>query len=169
MQENENLIEEEVAQKSPVFLIVLCVLSWISAASSGFFSLVNLLFYESRKHNSLMELELKKEEYEILPSSDINDLAIEITEATIVSVEKFFAHINTSNFIVAVVSALAVYWMFKRLKKGFYLYAAIHILAFIPAYLYMTPSSISGTLMLLNVFFTLLFVTLYATQLKKMK
>lgn len=89
MQENENLIEEEVAQKSPVFLIVLCVLSWISAASSGFFSLVNLLFYESRKHNSLMELELKKEEYEILPSSDINDLAIEITEATIVSVEKF--------------------------------------------------------------------------------
>jgi hypothetical protein len=168
----EETLDFNEKPKRPVLITVLAILSWIASAFGGIQALINLVFYEARKHNTLQQLELSKEQFEQMSNNPMADLFESSLNASIEMIEKFFFLSNATNFAVSAISALAVYWMFKLKRKGFILYSSVHLLGLIPLF-YISHTIENNALMnfatYVSVFFTVLFIGLYSIHLKKMK
>ena len=72
--------------------------------------------------------------------------------------------------IVAIVLCIVGAVQMRKLKKtGFYIYTIGEILPLIVTYIFIGTAALSGLRLLFSLFFTLIFVILYATQIKYMK
>lgn len=151
----------------PTFLTVLCILSWISAVWSFLSSAMSI----ATKEKALDALRQSKESLEIQSGNESLSFMEGFMNNSLASIQDTIDHfmlINTSNLTLYAAQIVAVFFMFKLQKKGFWLYTFVQILLLIMPFIYMTTNSV----MLLGSGFTLLisgaFVAMYATNLKHM-
>lgn len=140
-------INETAAPKRPTFLTVLCVLTFISAGSGIFSSLLTPLFSEV-----LVEM------VKIYPGLDEN------IKADAIKIYEAGWSYHATTFVLSLCSLLGAIMMWKLKKNGFHFYALSNLgLLFVPMAL-LGMSTGWG-----NIFLTSGFIGMYAVHLKEMK
>jgi hypothetical protein len=165
----ENVLDYENEQTKglPVFLKVLCILTFVGAGLYALASLYNMVAFES----SIKQLEMSNE---ILSSTDnpLGDMT-GLIEATKKWGMLSYA-LGLTGCILCLVGALM---MWKLKKTGFYIYVVGQIIPFIGSYLLMSANTggnnfmgtVSTISIVMSVIFSAAFVVMYAFNLKHLK
>jgi len=155
--------EEENPKGSnrPAFLKVLCILSWISVALGVFGCLSNSLTPFSDSMDILDD--------QISMMEEIDAPGLEDFGYFLQAKKDNFKLENTGNFILILIEGFAVYLMFMLKKIGFWVYTGTQI-GFIMLMTLIYPISNMFTILTLIIylFLIVLFVILYALNLKHM-
>mgnify|MGYP005997570631 CR=1 FL=1 len=161
----------EQPKERPTFLTVLCILSWITAIWTSIGALISVM----TKQNSIDKLLMSKDmvenagiEIEDEGMSFLSSFMNGSLQAVKDQIDNFML-INTSNLVLYGAKILAVFFMFKLLKKGFWLYVFVQVLLLILPFVYMTVNSVMILGTVFTSFITLAFIIMYATNLKHMK
>ena len=145
--ENAEILNENVNPERPLFLKVLCILTFISAGIGSLSALLTPLFSEQI--------------IELIQSSPNYDEA-NMAEALIVLQAGWGYYIIM--FVLASASLIGAILMWNLKKIGFHVYALANLIAlFVPILMFSMPISWSGILL------TACFIALYALNLKHMK
>ncbi|MES2590537.1 MAG: hypothetical protein V4608_01545 [Bacteroidota bacterium] len=144
--ENVEILNENETPKRPVFLTVLCILTFISSGIGSVTALLTPLFSETI--------------IEFLQNSPNYDEA-EMAETVAALQAGFGFYLMVS--ILAVCSLVGAILMWKLKKIGFHIYAISNLVAlFIPMLMLSTPISWPGIVI------TAIFISMYAVHLKLM-
>lgn len=143
----ENIFAEDQQPKRPTMLTVLCVLTFIG---SGFTLLSNL----SATLMSASVLDAVRDFYESAGYGSLYDTM----EASMLA----FKRVAPYMLLFTLVSLFGAIVMFRLKRMGFFLYAAAQLIMLV------FPLCFGADINILSLFFTLLFVVLYAVQLKYM-
>lgn len=164
----ENPFEENKLQR-PAFLMVLCILTFVScgwSVLSNLFSLFTVSImnsaYNIEQYSSMMGTMEDQGVSSFL--SGFLSSSIELLQVTV----KYAKEIAIMQLVLSVISLVGAIMMFHLKRPGFYLYAAAQIimLLVIP---YLAGFTISVvTALFFSTFFTVLFIVLYAVNLKYM-
>lgn len=163
--------EIEQPKERPTFLTVLCVLSWITAIWTSISALISILTKQSSIDNLMLSRDMVENAGAEIEEEGISFLSAIMNgslEAIQDQIDNFML-INTSNLVLYVAQILAVYFMFKLQKKGFWLYTFVQALLLIMPFVYMTVNSVMILGTVFTAFITLAFIIMYATNLKHMK
>ena len=154
--------------KKPVFLKVLCILSWIYVGL-GLIGGISTSF--TSKNDQIKNIDLQLENTLIALEQQGDPLSWRDGTIEYFNAEKEHLMIkNIINLLLLLAEGLAVYFMFMQKRTGFWLYSVIQlgfilmVFAFYPFPNFMT--SISLTMMGFTI---LLFEILYAVNLKHLK
>ena len=157
----ENPFEEQQNKlQRPTFLLVLCILTFIG---SGWGTLSNLFsVFTAGLTNSSMQME----HY----SSMLNGM--DILSSTMASLQATFVHakeIAVINLVLSVISLLGAILMFQLRRIGFYFYTAAQILMLfvLPYFAGFNFMVLAG--MLFSAIFAVIFIVMYALNLKYMR
>lgn len=163
--------EFEKAPKRPAFLLVLCILSFISIGLSFITALFSLITGPSSEEEILelkVEFTQQMSEMDALGAhwaSEIFRKLIHITEATNAA-----HYMNTfTTILILLVGALGVFMMLKGKKLGFHFYIIYSLLTAVQLYLFVDPRYIPTFLVVTSLLFSGIFVLLYGLNLKHMK
>ncbi len=167
----DNILYEEQAQpkKRSTFLTVLCVLSFIA----GIWTIGQTAFtYFTFDDNYPKQLEALNNALEQLSDSGMDSGFIyKNAENAIVVLEKTAENlgaISLGTILFALLSLLGAFMMFNLKKMGFFIYSFANLFTLlIPLVLIDFDASLTG--FLINLAITVLFIVLYALQLKQMK
>lgn len=165
----ENVTTINVTKKRPTFLTVLCILSFIG--SGGFGLIYSLYQYATFESTYSAQQEKLTTALEQLKDAGMDSgFFYKSTENGLVVLEKMSQNlglITGVNCLFALLSLLGIFMMFKLQKNGFYLYTLVNFfwilvpLVLIDFEATMINAIIAGA-------FTVLFVILYAVNLKHM-
>ncbi|MGV6861518.1 MAG: hypothetical protein ACWA41_07085 [Putridiphycobacter sp.] len=151
-------------EKRGTFLLVLCILSWIS---SGFWTINYLSTLASGKkgvQDQILEIE------DQLDSVD-SELMYSILESGLfqanITLESFYAS-QLSLFIIYAIGILSVFLMFKLKRNGFGLYALYGILAPIIYFYFFKSLPESTSTLVFSLSISAVFIIMYYTNLKRM-
>lgn len=145
--ETEEIMNENTVSKRPVFLTVLCILSFISSGLGSITALLTPLFADT-----IIEF------LQNAPGFDETQMyeTIQVLQAG----WGFYA----ITFLLAVGSFIGVFFMWNLRKTGFHFYAISNLgLLLTPMLLFGMPTNWT------SIFFTASFILLYAINLKYMK
>jgi len=170
---NEVLEHNEFQEtpKRPVFLLVLCILSFISIGIgfiTALFSLITGPSSEEVMRETKVQFTQQMSEMEGMGAhwaSEIFRKLIHITEATNAAHYMY----TLSTIIILLVGAFGVYMMLKGRKLGFHFYIIYSLLAAVQLYLFVDPKYIPTFMVVTSLFFSGIFVLLYALNLKHLK
>lgn len=153
--------------RRPVFLLVLCILTFINTGSSllslaGSF-LNGPLTEEQLNEQRTVFAELADE----MRSANLHDFAY-ITEQLQRMSESvnqhFYANISIS-FMVLCLGVVGAAFMLVGRKLGFHLYIAYSLLAIIQMYFFASPSDIPTIVVILNLILAAVFIFMYSRNL----
>ncbi|MGB0933719.1 MAG: hypothetical protein ACPGU5_05520 [Lishizhenia sp.] len=167
-----NSIQTEEETKRPVFLTVLCVLSFISIGfglMSSLLGMINGPISNEKLEESLVDM------YNML--SFYQDQGIEVMTDFIQKTIDSSLYINNETFylnealglISLLVGLVGVVFMFKQLKLGFHFYIIYSILPVVILYMVLPAELISTFFVGISLFFNAIFCLLYGLNLKYMK
>jgi len=152
---------EEQPKKRPIFLTVICILTWVGSGIAFLSSLVG--FFSN-------------------PNSDYNELANTPGTEELIGLmppyEEFVLWSNVSNgvgFLVAIICIVGALLMFQLKKNGFFLYLAGCIISIVISFMAMShlmPSGLAWAGYLaaaLGAIISVAFIIMYAVNLKHMK
>lgn len=142
-------VEEKQENKRPVFLTVLCILTFIGAGFSVLSALI-MLFLPA----SFME-GMQGQFVDMLGEDKADEMVASMTLAT---------KLAPYQFVLSLLSLVGAIMMFQLKRLGFYLYVLAQVL------LVVLPAFISGQWGIFwQAFWAILFIVLYALNLKSMK
>lgn len=149
-------VYQPVEKKRPVFLTVLCILSWVAGGFSVVISLVMLMTKDFMIEAIERSMDFVQTDHEV-----------EVLEATIEN----FNLTASLNFGLYAISIIAVIMMFKLNKVGFYIYAVTHtVLLVYPMVLMPFGNDMAAMLgIAFSVAIYLAFIIMYGVNLKHMK
>lgn len=166
----ENPFEEQQNKlQRPTFLLVLCILTFIG---SGWGTLSNLFsVFTAGLTDSSMQMEHYSSMLNGMDQGAGSAVLSDILNSTMASLQATFVHareIAVVSLVLSVISLLGAILMFQLRRLGFYLYTAAQILA-----LFVLPYFAGFSMYVLIVMFfsgliSLLFIILYAVNLKYM-
>ncbi|WP_321280584.1 hypothetical protein [Marinifilum fragile] len=165
----ENVTTIELPKKRPTFLTVLCILSFIG---SGFLLGSNIYQYFMFDTTYAKQMKMLETQQEALSDAGIESgFAYNSIQNGIVTLEKTSQNlglISGANILFALLSLLGVFLMFKMSKNGFYLYTFANLFwLLVPLALIDFEATMMNTAVL--GFFTIVFIIMYAVNLKHMK
>jgi hypothetical protein len=133
----------------PVFLKVLCILSWINAGLWILLFTFFKLFVNDEVASQAIEMQKTDEEKKAL------EFSIQFLEQT-----------SLPFLLLYLISIISVYMMWEMKKKGFMIYAPLHLVIILVPYFVM-PFSISD--FLFSFLIVSVFIGMYTSNLKYMK
>lgn len=171
---NENYIDinEEVEQnpKRPVFLTVLCVLSFITLG----FGMLSLVFSLMMGQPSTEEIESVSNQYIQTASTmrDQNalwaaDLMEKMADLTILQNDHFMV-VQLINTIMILTGFIGVLFMFRGRRLGFHFYIIYNLLSIGGVYLVAPFNMVPNIILIMGLIFSGLFIFLYSRNLKWM-
>lgn len=165
----ENVTTIEIPKKRPTFLTVLCILSFIG---SGFLLGATIYQYFTFEKSYPKQMEMFTTQLETLSDAGIDSgFAYKSLENGIITLEKTSQNlgmISGVNTLFAILSLLGIFMMFKLKKNGFYLYSGVNLFwLLVPLILVDFEASMTNALVM--GFFTILFIIMYAVNLKHME
>jgi hypothetical protein len=170
-------VTEEVSETRPMFLTVLCILTWIGSGIGVLSGLFSVLTY-SRATQKIKESGVKfqdlSDELDSTPSSGEagEEIAKKMMKGVVEGMDSMIEWANTINWInigVATMCIIGAVLMWKLKRTGFFLYTVATIIGVV------TPITLMGsnflTLMSVAVggFFGLIFIILYGVNYKHLK
>lgn len=163
----ENPFETQSAQpRRPAFLTVICILTFIGSGW-GVVSGVMKLF-TANLMNSNMQIDTYSS---MMGDVEDNSLATQMLQSTMETFQTTAIHakeIATMNLVLSLMSLLGAILMFNQRRLGFYFYAVAQVLMLfvIPYFAGFSMMTVIGTVG--SGFITLIFIILYAVNLKHM-
>lgn len=165
---NENAYNNE---PRPVFLKVLCILSYVFIGYSLLENVLKLVSGPASKD------QMQAQKVQLLKSVDQfkemdADFAVDLFQKLIIMIESINANFYLfclTGIIYTVIGFIGVYMMWNAKKKGFHLYIIYSILMSTQLYFIMSPQNIPSFLIIWNLLFSGLFVFMYSRNLKWMK
>ena len=166
----ENPFEEQQNQfQRPTFLLVLCILTFIG---SGWGTLSNLFsVFTAGLTDSSMQMEHYSSMLNSMDQGAGSAVLSDILNSTMASLQATFVHareIAVVSLVLSVISLLGAILMFQLRRLGFYLYTAAQILALFVLPYFAGFSMYVGMVMFFSGLISLLFIILYAVNLKYM-
>lgn len=144
--ENIEILNENEAPKRPMFLTVLCILTFISSGIGSITALLTPLFSDT-----IIEF--------LQNSPNYDEVAMAETVAALQAGYGFYLIVS----VLAVCSLVGAILMWKLKKIGFHIYAISNLVAlFIPMLMLSSPISWPAIMI------TAVFITMYAVHLKLM-
>lgn len=155
----------------PVFLIVLCILSYIWIGFSLLFTLLSV------SHGPSTKDEMISNKARISKSmNDMREAGMESWIPTFKKIEIMSEKLNENYYLMTAISVLAlllglfgVISMWKGKKNGFHFYIIYSILASCQVYFFVSPDYVPTFLILLNLIISGLFVFMYSRNLHWLK
>lgn len=177
MEENDLILDEQSNQgnnERPMFLTVLCILTWIGSGIAFLGALINLftvntiskVYGESdTRFSDLMEEIPETGE----PGEEIGRAFAEEMVGGMDNLMKWMPTINLVNLGVAILCIIGALLMWRLKKTGFYIYTAATLLAIIVP-LVLLGGNLLGALSAVGAgFFGVAFVIMYGVNLKHMR
>lgn len=166
----ENPFEEQQNRlQRPTFLLVLCILTFIG---SGWGILSNLFsVFTAGLTDSSMQMEHYSSMLNSMDQGENSAMISDILSSTMTSLQATFMHareIAVIKLVLSVISLLGAVLMFQLRRFGFYLYTAAQILALFVWPYFAGFSMYIGIMMFFSGLISLIFIILYAVNLKYM-
>lgn len=169
---SEILEQDERPEKRPVFLTVLGILSFINIGWSIISNLISL------GRGPMGEDEM--DEFRVQITKSINEVKsaggmdwLEDFMRSIISMVESTNASHTLNvltgLLILLIGLFGVIFMFKGRRLGFHIYIIYSFLASVQIYLFVAPSLLSNTIVVVSLFISGIFVLLYGLNLKWMK
>ncbi len=162
---------QETRPKRPVFLLVLCILSFLSIGV-GFYEGGSALYSgpESKEQmdNSIAKLDKQIAGLEDQQMSEWEPTFEKLKNLVIVLNDNFYAYTALGIFI-HIIGLGAVILMLMRRKIGFHFYIIYTLLSIGDYYFFISPAMIPTIVIVFSALFGALFVSLYAINLKWMR
>ena len=165
----ENPFEEQQNQfQRPTFLLVLCILTFI-----GWGTLSNLFsVFTAGLTDSSMQMEHYSSMLNGMDQGGDSAVLSDILSSTMASLQATFVHakeIAVINLVLSVISLLGAILMFQLRRIGFYFYTAAQILMLfvLPYFAGFNFMVLAG--MLFSAIFAVIFIVMYALNLKYMR
>ena len=164
-------LEEQVEKRRPVFLTVLCMLSFISLGFGILSGAASLAMGPSSEEQMLDARVEMADAINQVESSGLTTLSgvLEKLQRMTEEINDNFYLAGTINFIILLGGLYGVIKMFKGFKVGFHIYIVYCLLSISAVYLYVSPSNIPSGVIIINALFSGLFILLYSRNLKWMK
>jgi hypothetical protein len=158
-------------KKRPKFLLVLCILTFISTGFEFLGSLLKLV--SGPLNNDQMQSQLVSFQEGIDKMKEIGaDSFVDSMQTSI----RMFKQVNENHYlaafisiIVCVLGAYAALRMFKGYRLGFHLYIIYSILSFVSIYAYVSIGNVPTNYVLFGSAISLVFILLYSRNLKWMQ
>jgi len=167
-----DIINTESKLKRPNFLVVLLVLSGITIITS-LYSTTTLLISGPMDDDSVeMYTAEQMENIQVLRDQGADDVAEMILSAmdmTIYQNTEVFYPFYLATLLSLIIGAVGIIFMYQLKKIGFHLYVVYSILPILWLYLFLPGDKIPNFLVFGSLFISLLFIILYAINLKHMK
>ncbi|BAX79236.1 hypothetical protein [Labilibaculum antarcticum] len=166
----ENVTTIEAPKKRPTFLTVLCILSFIG--SGGFGLLAPIYEYATFESTYQTTYEQMSTGLENMSDAGMDSgFMYEFTENNLIILEKKSQDLGTitgATCFFALLSLIGVFLMFKLKRNGFYLYLVANLFALLVP-LALIDFDATMFLTMIGGGFTVLFIILYALNLKHME
>ena len=167
----EEVSAVEIKPKRPVFLLILCILSycWLLLGISG--TIMNYASGPSSEKAIQKEkasLDAEMAELEKQGASDWGP-TIEKFKTMVVTLNRKFYYVQAMNLLVFLLGAFAVTYMLIGRKLGFHLYIIYSLLSVCTYYFFMPPSSVPTIIIMFSSCVAALFILMYSRNLKWMK
>lgn len=153
----------------PTFLTVICILTFIGSGYSLLDNSISLINgklteeqLEDRKYN-LLKVYDEKESTEL--EKKLIKKSVEVQELH----NKNFYPITSTSFFVALLSLIGAYMMFRLDKRGFGIYVLAQVIPIVVSFIYLGNNIISVITSSVLIFFSLIFIIMYAVNLRHMK
>ncbi|GAB7088236.1 hypothetical protein [Marinifilum fragile] len=157
-------IVETNPKQRPGLLTVLCILTFIGSGFGVINNLMGMIMSPIKNFLGPEFFEMALEEVQEEPARQFLERALEIGQKAI---EHIF-EISLTQFLLYAVSLTGAILMFQLKKAGFYVYAIAQVLLlFVPA-IFIGFNLFVNIGILFSSVFTILFIALYAINLKKM-
>lgn len=162
---------QQEAPKRPVFLTVLCILTFVTSG----FSFIGLLFNGIKGPMSANELELSQsgmqEMIDQLRSDNMDgmaDMMEKISAMTAYTNEAFYTifMLNILTFLLGLFGAIL---MWQGRKLGFHLYIIYNIIAILTVYAVVPVNEVPSFITILNVIISAVFIFMYSRNLHWLK
>ncbi|XOV67786.1 MAG: hypothetical protein ACFHU9_01180 [Fluviicola sp.] len=157
--------------KRPVFLLVLCILSFVWLGFGLLTTVTSLAAGPSSAKEMKQEKANLDEQMEDLEAQGASDWkpTIEKFKTLIVTLNKKFYYVHTLSIFTFILGAIGVMYMFVGRKIGFHVYIIYSILATCHYYFFLSPASVPSILVIFSAFISALFIFLYSRNLKWMR
>ncbi|MBN2347433.1 MAG: hypothetical protein JXJ22_01265 [Bacteroidales bacterium] len=152
-------------EKRPAFLTVLCILSFIGL---GYVILTNLLFLPLTPFFSHLIPDFKELIQDNFYSGPFENFVYDAINVAEKAMEFAWA-ISLSKMLLAALALWGVILMWQLKKNGFYLYALAKIVIITLPIIFLGYNFIAAIGVISGGFFALIFIVLYALNLKSMK
>jgi hypothetical protein len=157
-------IVETSPKQRPTLLTVLCVLTFIGSGVNVFSNLMGMFMSPIKNFLGPEFFEKALEEINEEPARQFIEQAFEMAQQAI---EHIF-EISLVNFVLYAASLTGAILMFQLKKIGFYVYSTAQILLLFVAPVFIGFNLFINIGILFASFFAILFIVLYAVNLKKM-
>jgi len=162
---------EQASPKRPRFLLVICILSLVWTGSTFFSGLMELAdgpLTKSEMNVALVEMDRSMEELKTNNMQSWVPMFQKLRQMTIESNNKFYP-ILVTNLLVLLIGIFGVVQMLRGFKIGFHLYIIYSLLSVVQLYIFLSPTIIPTMLVVFNLLFAGLFVSMYAANLKSLR
>jgi hypothetical protein len=149
----------------PVFLLVLCILSFVGIA----FNLLSELYYILLPNAALQAAQQSESMMGSLSESSGVFAFLKNMSGSSVALAEHARIFGTTTLLLSLISLAGVILMFKLKKIGFYIYSGSNIVLIFAPIVLAGSAAITGISLGLSIFFAVLFILLYALNLKAMK
>ena len=158
----------EKKEKRPVFLTVLCILSFVWLGFGVLDSFGDLGSGPSSKED------MKAAKVELAKSiSELKKNGMESWVPTMQKLGRMAEDLNQNHYLATIITFLitlagiyAVYLMMKGAKLGFHMYIVYSLLSIGSIYLFVNPSNVPTFIVMTNVVISGLFIFMYSRNLK---
>jgi len=166
----EDITQIVLPKKRPTFITVLCILSLIGSGGFGLLQpLYQFVTFEKSYPEKIAQIETGLEQMEdagmdsgFLYDTAVNGLVVlEKTKENLVPM-------TAAHVVFALLSLLGVFLMFKLKKNGFYLYSLVNLFWMLVP-IYFIGMEVGMMVLGFGGFVTILFIILYAVNLKHME
>lgn len=171
MEEIDQMNDFKNEDKRPSFLVVLCILSYVSI---GFTLLTNIMQFvkgplsaeDMKAQNAVMAKTLLSFE-----EKNLDYFAVFFKKIMMMteSLNNSFYSVYFFSLISGIIGLFGVIKMWKGKKLGFHLYIIYSLLGVGQIYLFVSPSYIPNLILYTNLFISGIFVFMYSRNLKWMK
>lgn len=169
MQAIDSHIEER--PKRPVFLLILCILSfvWIGfGVLQGITAIADGPNTDQQIEQAKGDLDRQVEELEKQGITEWTPTFDKLKHMVIVMNDNFYA-VQALAYLIYAIGLTAVIMMLRGRKLGFHLYIVYSLLSICDYYFFISPAMIPTLVIGFSAFFGILFVGLYAINLKWMR
>ncbi len=166
----DNITQVVQAKKRPTFITVLCILSLIGSGGFGLLQpLYQYVTFDKTYPEKVAQIEdgIEKMEDAGMDSGFFYDMAVN----SLVALEKTSENLGpmtAANVVFALLSLLGIFLMFRLKKNGFYLYSVVNLFWMIVP-IYFIGFEMGMMMLGFGAFVTILFIILYAVNLKHME
>ena len=165
---NLSFDEPIIKEKTPKFLLVLLILTWLNTGLAILGGISGLLMGKpSEKEILASKVQMAKSIVEFKKANleyfvDLLQKIEGITDAMYAN----FLMFNLLALLIAGIGATSAVMMFKTMKLGFHCYIIYSFLSILSVYAFVAPSNVPTILIVANTIFAGLFVFMYSRNLK---